>query len=232
MKAAGRSHIPELMDRSGVPYGDLEVALQDLEVINRWLGGYRTTRLGVGRLTRGLPAGRALTVLDLGSGGTDLREVLRPLGRRFEVTALDINPLMREFAARHGHSTNVLTGSAHSLSFPDRSFDIVHASLFLHHCTDTEATRLLQQAVRIARLGVVINELQRHTFAVAGISVLTGLLARSPIVRHDAPLSVRRAFTRSELAAILSRAAVGEATTSWHWAFRWCLSISHSRQRA
>src|SRR5512144_364828 len=181
---------PELMDRPGVPYGDLDTALQDLGLINRWLGGHRTTRIGIERLLCDRPAGTAFTVLDLGSGGTDLRDVLRPLGRDFRVTGLDINPLMREFARRHGHTTEMVMGSAHALSYPDRSFDIVHASLLLHHCTDEEAARLIREAVRSARIGVVINDLQRNPIALMGISLLTALFARSVIVRHDAPLSV------------------------------------------
>jgi len=221
-----RSNMPELMDDPSVQYGELELALEELGVINRWLGGHRTTRLGVDRLTRDLPAAEALTVLDLGAGGADLCAVLRPLDRRFDVTGLDINPNMREFAQRHRHTSGAVTASAHALPYSDRSFDIVHASLFLHHCTDDEAKGVLEQAVRIARVGVVVNELQRHRFARFAIALLTALLARSPIVRHDAPLSVQRGFTRRELAAIVPRAWISRTSLSWHWAFRWCLCIA------
>ena len=218
-----QSDLAELMDAPGVSGEELERALRELEIINRWLGGYRTTRIGMGRLTRRLSADKPITVLDIGAGGTDLHAILRSSDRRFEVTALDINPRVREFAARHGHGSEVVTGSAHALPYPDRFFDIVHASLFLHHCTDFEAIQLLQQAARIARVGVVINDLHRHAFALAGITALTALLSRSPIVRYDARVSVRRAFTRQELDTILGRAGIGNATLSWHWAFRWCL---------
>jgi ubiquinone/menaquinone biosynthesis C-methylase UbiE len=218
-----QSDLRELMDDPGVSSEELESALRELERINRWLGGYRTTRIGVGRLTQLLPADRPITVLDLGAGGTDLHAILRPLHRQFEITGLDINPRVREFAARHGHDSEVVTGSAHTLPYPDRSFDIVHASLFLHHCTDFEAIQLLQQAARIARFGVVVNDLHRHVFALAGITALTALFARSPIVRYDARVSVRRAFTRQDLHTILARARIGNASLSWLWAFRWCL---------
>lgn len=223
---AGRRHDQELMDRPGVPYDELETALGELDVINRWLGGFRTTRIGVKRLIRGLPANASLSVLDLGSGGTDLREVLRPLGREFQVTALDINPLVHEYAGRHGHRTKVVTGSAHWLDYPDRSFDIVHSSLFLHHCTDSDAALLIRRAARIARLGVVINDLQRSRIALAAISFLTALFSNSRIVRYDAPLSVRRGFTRRDLAAVLAAAGLGHSAVSRHWAFRWCLCVT------
>ncbi len=38
--------------------------------------------------------------------------------------------------------------------------------------------------------------------------------------RHDAPLSVRRAFRRAELAALADRAGL-DGVITWHWAFRW-----------
>jgi ubiquinone/menaquinone biosynthesis C-methylase UbiE len=173
----------------------------------------------------GLPADRPLTVLDVAAGGTDLAAILRPLGRQFDVTALDINPLMAEYAKRRGHASDTVVGSALDLPYPDRSFDIVHVSLFLHHCTDAQVVSLLQQGLRIARLGIVVNDLQRHTLALSGITLLTTLFSRSPIVRNDAPASVRRAFTRREIHDLLSRAQIGDATLSWQWAFRWCISI-------
>jgi ubiquinone/menaquinone biosynthesis C-methylase UbiE len=173
-----------------------------------------------------------ITILDIGAGGADLGAILRPLERRFAVTALDINPRMREFAKRHGHASEMVIGSAHDLAYPDRSFDIVHASLFLHHCTDAEARWLLQQAIRIARVGVVINELHRNILALGGIALLMTLFENSPIVRHDALLSVRRGFTRGELAALTPRPPVGNHRLSWHWAFRWCLCITPLRRGA
>ncbi len=216
---------PELMDNPAVPYADLETALDELGQINRWLGGYRTTRAGIQRLLETLPDHRSVSVLDVAAGGTDLAAVLDPLGRKFEVTSLDINPLMGEYARRHGHNAANVVGSALSLQYPDRSFDIVHISLFLHHCTDDAIINLLRNAARIASIGVVVNDLERNVLALSGISLLTSLFSRSPIVRNDAKVSVRRAFTRRELDSLVSRAHVGVSLISRHWAFRWCVSF-------
>jgi 2-polyprenyl-3-methyl-5-hydroxy-6-metoxy-1,4-benzoquinol methylase len=218
-----QSGLAELMDDPGASREELEHALVELAMINRWLGGYRTTRIGVGRLTQHIPSNRTITILDIAAGGTDLTSILRPLNRHFAVTALDINPHMREFGSRHGHHAEVVTASAHSLPYPDRSFDIVHTSLFLHHCTDLQAIRLLRQTARIARMGVVINDLHRHAFALAGITALTALFARSPIVSYDARASVRRAFRRDALEDLLDRAGITDGEISWRWAFRWCI---------
>ncbi len=88
----GRRTIPELMDDPTVPRGSIDRALHELAIINRWLGGERVSRLGVGRIVRSLRPGTPITILDVGAGGFDLSRALAPLGRQFEVTALDIKP--------------------------------------------------------------------------------------------------------------------------------------------
>jgi Methyltransferase domain len=159
------------------------------------------------------------------AGGCDLSRALAPLGRQFEVTAFDLNPRAGEFARKHGRPVTVMVGSAHALPFDDRSFDIAHVSLFLHHCSDKEARTLLEKLSHIARYGIVINDLHRHAIAYVSISLLTRLFSRSALVRHDAPVSVLRGFLRRELAALVPARPQSSLSISWHWAFRWCVSV-------
>jgi ubiquinone/menaquinone biosynthesis C-methylase UbiE len=219
----GRRNIPELMDDLKVDARSLDRALAELSIINRWLGGDRVSRLGVRRILRTVPDGRTVTVLDVAAGGSDLMRALAPLGRSFEVTALDRNPRSGEFARKQGRTITQVVGSAHALPFQDRSFDIAHVSLFLHHCTDGEIRNLLHHLSRIARFGVVINDLHRHAFAYGGVSLLTRVLSRSDLVRHDAPASVLRGFLRSELLDLLPDTQ--QASVSRRWAFRWLATI-------
>lgn len=221
-----RRSTPELMDDPAVNDGNVDRALKELSVINRWLGGYRVSRLGVGRLSSFLPPNRPVTVLDIGAGGSDLAKALAPLGRRFDVTSLDINFHACARAQEQQQPVTAVNGSAFSLPFRDRSFDVVHASLFLHHCSDAEAQTVLAAFLRVARCGVVINDLHRHSIAYAGITLLTGVLSRSELVRHDAPVSVLRAFRRNEFDSLLSSAPQVSTSISWHWAFRWCVCIA------
>lgn len=222
----GRRNIHELMDDLAVDERNIDRALQELSMINRWLGGDRVSRLGVQWILRSLPPGRPVTVLDVGAGGSDLSRALAPIGRRFEVTALDVNPRAGDFARKHGRPITVIVGSAHALPFDERSFDIAHVSLFLHHCSDEEASTLLENLSRIARYGIVINDLHRHALAYASISLLTRLFSRSALVRHDAPVSVLRGFLRRELTALVPARLHTAVSISWHWAFRWCVSVS------
>lgn len=227
----GRRNIHEVMDDLAVDEGDLGRALRELSIINRWLGGDRVSRLGVQRILRFLPPARRVTVLDVGAGGSDLPRALAPLGRQFDVTALDVNPRAGEFARNYGRPVTVIVGSAHALPFDEGSFDIAHVSLFLHHCSDEEASALLRNLSRIARYGIVINDLHRHAIAYVSISLLTRLFSRSAIVRHDAPVSVLRAFLRRELEALFPAELRTTVSISWHWAFRWCVSASLANPR-
>ena len=92
------------------------------------------------------------------------------------------------------------------LPWPDRSFDVVHASLVIHHLEPPDALAFLREAARVARLGVVVNDLVRARHHWIGARVLLPLMTRNRYTRHDGPLSVRRAYTRMELRALLAGA--------------------------
>jgi len=61
---------------------------------------------------------------------------------------------------------------------------------------------------RAARLGVVVNDLVRGRVAYAAVWLATRLLARSPMSRHDGPLSVLRAYTPAEVRGLVVAAGL------------------------
>ena len=106
-----------------------------------------------------------------------------------------------EVAATPGLELHVGDGLA--LPYPDRSFDVVHASMVLHHLTVDEAVRLIREMARVARLGVVVNDLERSRLGWIGAWLMAHLLTGNRYTRHDAPLSVRRSYRAVEMAALL-----------------------------
>ena len=52
---------------------------------------------------------------------------------------------------------------------------------------------------RVARRGVVVNDLVGAWIGLAGAWIVGYVATRNPITRHDAPLSARRAYMRAEL---------------------------------
>ena len=54
---------------------------------------------------------------------------------------------------------------------------------------------------RVARLGIVVNDLERGRLGWLGAWLMGHLLTGNRYTRHDAPLSVRRAYRTARLAS-------------------------------
>ena len=193
--------------------------LRDLRRINRWLGGVRLSADGI----EALAAHREdVSLLDVGTGGADIPVALldraRQRGRRLAVVALDNRPEVLAAAAiawprlpvTDGLELHV--GDGRSLPFADRSFDVAHTSLVLHHLDPAAATRLLSEMGRVARLGVVVNDLDRGRVAWLGAWLMGHFLTGNRFTRHDAPMSVRRGYHPDEVDPLLR---AGGLTPVW-----------------
>jgi len=190
--------------------------LRDLARVNRRLGGTDASRRAVDRLLDHRHG--AQTMLDVGTGAADIPVALvaaaASTGRQLRVTAVDSRPevldaardVNRRLATTSG--VELVLGDGRSLPWPDRSFDVVHASLLLHHLEPRDAVTFLVEASRLARRGVVVNDLVRARHHWIGARVLLALATRNRYTRHDGPLSVRRAYTRVELRALLAAAGL------------------------
>ncbi len=223
---------PELMDDLTLADDALRQNLDELETINTWLGGYQPVLNALDRLKSRFPAGRPLRLADLGSGGGDtLRHVARWARRNgvpVALTGVDANPFMLDYArAKSADYPEISYQQADifSAKFQAETYDVLTASLFCHHFTDDELGALLRQWAGQARVAVVVNDLHRHWLAYHGIKWLTRLLGGSYLVRHDAPLSVARAFRRADWGPLLARAGIARYELRWRWAFRWQLII-------
>jgi ubiquinone/menaquinone biosynthesis C-methylase UbiE len=194
--------------------------LRDLRRVNRWLGGVDLSATAIDALAAHLTG---LSLLDVGTGGADiplaLIERATARGRQIRIVALDSRPevLAAAAIATPGLATTdgleLHVGDGRSLPYPDRSFDVAHASLVLHHLAPDEAAVLLREMARVARLGVVINDLDRSRLGLAGAWLMGHLLTTNRYTRADAPLSVRRAYRAGEMAAMLRAAGLSPVRT-------------------
>jgi 2-polyprenyl-3-methyl-5-hydroxy-6-metoxy-1,4-benzoquinol methylase len=93
----------ELLD-GPVPFAERARSLADVARLNGAFGGRLLTLRHVRRLLARLPAGRAATVLDLGTGSGDIPRALvrwaRRAGRPIRVIALDLDGPTLEVARR------------------------------------------------------------------------------------------------------------------------------------
>ncbi len=223
---------PEWMDRRDGDPKLLERALRDIRLVNRRLGGARALLRGLDPFFSFLRADEPLEVLDVGTGGGDLAVAIarhaERRGRRVRVTALDRDAVSTSIARREASGrpeVAVVRGDAFSLPFGDCAFHVATASLILHHFAHPDAVRLLRSLRRVARLGVVVNDLRRHLLPWAFIGAAARITGRSPMFVHDAPLSVLRGFTRQELLAVAREAGEPAPRLERVWPFRWVLTV-------
>jgi ubiquinone/menaquinone biosynthesis C-methylase UbiE len=216
-----RAVIPELLDSDAGSPAEIAASLSDLRRVNRWFGGTATTRHMIEHVARKLGAA-SLSWLEVAAGSGDVPQAvarqLEEQGVRLEITLLDR-------ACSHlsaGHRTNgkqTVVGDALSLPFPDSSFDLVGSGLFAHHLEPHQLVQFISEGLRVCRTAVLINDLVRHPLHLA--LVYAGLpLYRSRLTRHDAPASVRQAYTPEELRALLLQTTAGPVEIHRHYLFR------------
>ena len=208
--------VPELLDSDNGTPREVADSLADLRMFNRRFGGVNT----MSALLREVAARRGLKEidwLDVAGGAGDLASLTTRSLRRSGIVA---HPLVLDRALTHmnGNHQNVC-GDALSLPFRDSSFDVVGSSLFVHHLEPDELVAFTREALRVARHAFAIHDLIRHPVHFA-LALAGRPIYRSRITRHDAPASVRRAYTVDEIRRILQRAGISSITAHSFYFFR------------
>ena len=92
--------------------------------------------------------------------------------------------------------------------------DIVVSSLLAHHLEDEEIVALLRWMEATVQVGWFINDLERSEWS----SRMFGWMRWHWLVRHDGPVSFRRAFRKEDWVSLLAAAEVPrEAGTVEKW---------------
>jgi hypothetical protein len=207
---------PELLDTdSGTP-AEVAASLSDLRRINRWFGGIATTEDMVGRVAREMNQS-SLSLLDVAAGSgyvpAIVRQRLRHRGLHLQVTVLDRAP------SHLSNGNRAVAGDALALPFRDSSFDLLSCSLFAHHLFPHELVQFVDEGLRVCRIAVLINDLIRHPLHMS--LVYAGMpLCRSRLTRHDAPASVRQAYTPEEMGTLLGQSSAARVEIHRHYLFR------------
>jgi ubiquinone/menaquinone biosynthesis C-methylase UbiE len=232
-----RSNEKELIDDLELDNDALRQNLEELALINKYLGGNQVTVSGLNHLISdfgfsisdfGKDKKSEIKIADLGCGGGDMLMVMADWAKKKSINAqfigIDANDFMIDFGTkRTANYPNIsyLHQDIYSEAFKEKSFDIVTMTLFCHHFSDESLVQILQQLKKQTRIGIVINDIHRHWFAYHSIAWITKLFLKSYLVKNDAKLSVWRAFVREDLEKIVQKAGFTKYSIRWKWAFRW-----------
>ena len=185
-----------------MPEAEALRSLDDLRFVDRWLGNRRALASSV------LPHldGPAPRILDVGCGSGDvLANLHRASGSRAFAVGLDLKPLHLSVAPR---GVVRVAGDVRALPFAPRTFDVVTASLFLHHFDAPELPPVLSGLWALARRALVVNDLRRARVPYTFGRLFFRAMFRSPVSVADGLASIRRAFTDAELAAAFAAAGI------------------------
>jgi 2-polyprenyl-3-methyl-5-hydroxy-6-metoxy-1,4-benzoquinol methylase len=209
MKRSFDPAVLEMMDRPQPVSAELERDLQYLRKLNRWFGSYR---LVSSFICRWLKPGARARIVDLATGSGDIPRLIadcaRKIGAQAEIDALDRQPATVEIARKLStRYPEICYREADILEWNSaETYDVVVCTLALHHFSDEDAVSVLRRCRELSRRSVLVSDLRRGFLLKAGVYLLTALIFREPMTRHDARLSAVRAFSFAEMRELALRA--------------------------
>lgn len=207
---------PEILDSNHCPPGEAQVSLRDLDRINRWFGGVATTRTLIERVCAETGV-RDLSLLEVAAGsGETPRLAARQLARQGIKIQVSLTDRVPAHLPRGDHA---IAADALQLPFRDNAFDLVSCNLFTHHLEPPELERFTQEALRVSRRALLINDLIRSPIHLALVYAGFALM-KSHVSRHDGVASVRRAYLPEEIATMLADGGSRKIEISRHYLFR------------
>jgi len=203
----------------------LRDTLDKLENINRWLGGNKVTVNGLKKLLKNHSKEEEITIIDIGCGHGDILRDVAKFGRKqhykFKLVGIDANPTAIKYANELSINYPELsfeTQDIFSETFKKREFDVVLATLFLHHFKEKQLISFLESTSKQAKKGIVVNDLHRHKLAYY-LFMLLSLFIKNKMIVNDGLISVLRGFKHKELVELSQKISV-QPHISWKWAFR------------
>ncbi len=224
-----RSYQKELLDQDFIPFADIKQNIKELDFINKWLGGHKITVDAFKHLAKGK---NKISLCEIGCGGGDnLNAIYRWCQKKkieLAITGIDIKEECIDYAKSHKRipAADWVINDYKKVFFEVKP-DIIFSSLFCHHFRDEELIFQLNWMKQNSKVGFFINDLHRNFLAYYSIKFLTWLFSKSYLVKNDAPLSVARGFSKSELKSLCNKAGARQAKVTWKWAFRFIIKYKH-----
>ncbi len=223
-----RTDEPEIMDDFSLEGEELRDALDKIAKINQLLGGNKLTLEGLKAI---LPKGsknKLITIVDVGCGNGDMLRTIAdfgtPNGYNFKLIGIDANAFTVNHAEKLSSeypNISYLCEDIFAMDTAKMDCDVVVCTLTLHHFKDYEIIQILNVFKKSAKLGIVINDLQRSAVAYRLFQLLCVIFGLNRMSREDGLVSILRGFKKEDLIAYSEKLNFKKYSIDWKWAFRY-----------
>ncbi len=235
MNLSKRSTEKELMDDPNLDPITLGSVLTDIALANKTLGGNKITIQAIWQLIQDNPKSK-YSIVDMGCGnGSMLREIVN-FGRgkniEFEAIGIDLNKKSIEIARSESlgyPEIKYLEQDILELKPIEFSCDILLCTLTMHHFKDSEIVVFLDKFVKLALLGVVINDLHRSKLSYFLFGMFSTFFTHTKVAKNDGLVSIKSGFKKSELIRFSTKLNNAKHEIRWKWAFRYVWVIKPNR---
>lgn len=218
----------EFLDDFSLEGDELRDALDKIASINQWLGGNKVTLDGIKQLLKGQPKENSISILDVGCGNGDMCRAIAELGKKEGITFTILGVDANAYAVNHAKACSEAYPNisyrainVFETEFASLTYDIAVCTLTLHHFPDQEIVQLMDLLTSRARLGVVINDLQRSALAYRLFQLICFVFQLNNLSKEDGLTSILRGFKRHDLEVFSKQLQAKNYSITWRWAFRY-----------
>lgn len=227
-----RTDAVEIMDDFSINGSALHNTLDTLATINKWLGGNNVTINGLKNILENHPKNQPITLIDLGCGGGDMLRIIskhfKKEGYKLKLIGVDANKdaiLYASVLSKNYPDISFMDFDIFSEAFETLQYDVVLATLFLHHFKEEQIIDILSKAKNKAKLGIIVNDLHRNSVAYYLFKIIC-LTIKNNMIIEDGLTSILRGFKRKELEQFSKKLQV-TPQIKWKWAFRYQWILKH-----
>ncbi len=226
-----RNSDPEWMDDPNLDEQTLQNAVDDINKINKWLGGFHFTLQAIQKELKKINKS-TITIVDAGCGDGEMLRYLSShigdsrvqfLGLDFSANSINKGRLKSmEFKDIRFRESDIL-----QINASDIECDILISTLTMHHLIDSEIINFLKKFKEITTHSIIINDLHRSRIAFILFQLVCLIFIRNEISKHDGLISIASGFKRADFKRYAQLIPFINDSIQWKWSFRfiWLIPV-------
>jgi 2-polyprenyl-3-methyl-5-hydroxy-6-metoxy-1,4-benzoquinol methylase len=200
--------VREQMDGPDCSKDALYKTYRRFSIVNSILSGWK--RIYQSRIRpRIVEKSGKFSLLDIGFGGGDIPIKLAKWaaadGLDLAITAIDTDRRAVSYIQQLPVPANMtfMQASSTELAARGKLYDAVISNHLLHHLSESQLPRLLEESKKLSRQLVLFNDIERSDVAYGLFNLMSRPLSRDSFITQDGLASIKRSYTFRELQILL-----------------------------